>query len=162
MKGCGMTLEELRGELGRADSDAPLVFATGDGTIGPGYHVAEFRQADVTGIDCGGTLSTWSEAVMQLMDGHGRSHMPVGKFRSILSRSLGQVDGLGDARLRVEFAHGNAGLGLFAVDGVTANEDRATVTLAPEGAVCKPLMRAAAPVASACCGPKSAASVCCG
>lgn len=157
-----MTLEELRGELHGADGDAPLVFATGDGTIGPGYHVTEFRQADVTGIDCGGTLSTWSEAVMQVMDGHGRSHMQVGKFLSILSKSLAQVDGLGDAPLRVEFAPGNAGLGLFAVDGVTAKADGATVTLAAEGAVCKPLMRAAAPIASACCGPKSAASVCCG
>ncbi|MEL6644697.1 MAG: DUF6428 family protein [Pseudomonadota bacterium] len=156
-----MTLEDLLGELHGTRGDAALIFEAAQGAIGPGYHVTEFRQADVTGIDCGGKVSMWREAVMQLMEGHGRSHMAVGKFRAIAEASLAQVDGLGDAPLRVEFALGNAGLSLFAVDRVMAGAEGVKVVLAPERAVCKPATRAFGPLASVCCGPKPAASACC-
>lgn len=75
-----MKLNELLAHLKTTPSASALVFSTEDGDIGSGYHVTEFKHAKVTGIDCGGRVSEWVEASVQLLDGSGGSHMAVGKF----------------------------------------------------------------------------------
>ena len=157
-----MTLSELIEELRPAPADSPLVFVTEQGPIAPGYHVTELRRADIKGIDCGGNTDEWREVILQLLDGVGRGHMPVGTFRGIVRKSLKEIDGLGVAPLRVEFAHGNAGLGMFAINRVTMTDGRATVSLTPEGAVCKPALRRAATLTSPCCGAGAPSMACCG
>lgn len=73
----------------------------------------ELKHAVIHSIACGGRTSAWTETVLQLLDGEGRGHMPVGTFLGILARSLSRIDGLGDGPLLVEFAHRNAGMQLF-------------------------------------------------
>lgn len=80
-----MTLRDLLAVMSEQPPETPVVFKTGDGPIGAGYHVTELRLADIVGIDCGGQTSRWSETTLQLLDGQGESHMPVGKFVGILT-----------------------------------------------------------------------------
>lgn len=156
-----MTLSDLLDDLAGLPGSIPLVFATGDGPIAPGYHVTELRRVEATGIDCGGVTGAWREAVLQLLDGAGGHHMTVGKFRGILAMSLERLDGLAAAPLRVEFGHANAGLGMFSVGGVEAGDSAVTIALVPETAVCKPALRGAATGVSSCCGSGQVRVACC-
>lgn len=108
-----MTLDDLINTIRTLPANAPLVFSTADGPIGEGYHVTELKLANINSIDCGAQTDTWTETTLQLLDGQGRTHMPVGKFTSILEQSARKIVGLGDSPLRVEFSHGNAGLQIF-------------------------------------------------
>lgn len=155
-----MSLDEFLITLSDAPDESALVFATAQGDIGAGYHVTELRLAEVTGIDCGGVVSHWGEATLQLLDGGGRAHMQVGKFRSIAQRSIAKVAGLGSAPLRVEFAHGNAGLGLYGIGEVVMAAARSTVTLAPDRALCKPAVRALGPAGALCCVEEELSAAC--
>ncbi len=168
-----MTLNELLETLTALPAEAPLVFRTGEGSIGEGYHVTEFKHAQVTGIDCGGRVAVWEEAALQLLDGKGGSHMPVGKFASILRQSIARIRDLGDCRMQVEFAHGNLGLRVFQPSLPELRNGVVDLHLSEGRAHCKPAMErvaektgiasgaASASVAgSGCCGA-SAGSACC-
>ena len=133
-----MTLNDLRSALEAAPAEAPIVFRTAAGDIGGGYHVTELRRADVAGIDCGGRQAHWTEATVQLLDGHGGDHMAAGKLRGILDKSLSAIPGLGDADVRVEFAPGNDGLGLFEFAAPRRQDGRVVIALNEARAVCKP------------------------
>lgn len=146
----GSTLKDLLAAIETAPDDAALVFATDGGQIGAGYHVTELKLARITGIDCGKTLRSWSETQLQLLDGHGRAHMPSGVFRKIAAQSVAAIPELQDGPLRIEFAHGNAGLQIHKIDSVEASDTKVTVTLSSEQALCKPA------AAYGCCSPTSA------
>ena len=153
-----LTLGSLRTALETSDNGSSLIFATNDGPIGAGYHVTELKLADIRSIDCGARQSAWTEATLQLLDGHGGGHMTVGTFRGIADKSLGALPGLSHAPLSVEFAPGNNGLRLYQIEAVD-NEDSATVVrLKDLTALCKPA-HAVKSDGSSCCGPESAA--CC-
>lgn len=133
-----MNLNDLIASLGDAPDTMPLVFETADGEVGAGYHVTELKLAQITGIDCGASVNKWTEASLQLLDGDGQAHMPLGKFLGILRRSEWKVPGLGDAPLKVEFAHGNAGLRTYELGKPEIVNDRAVIRLEDSSAVCKP------------------------
>ncbi|MEX0693786.1 MAG: DUF6428 family protein [Rhodospirillales bacterium] len=157
-----MNLSNLLSHLDGVADDASLVFATQHGPIGGGYHVTEFKRSDITGIDCGGHVSTWTEASMQLLDDAGEQHMRIAKFKGILGKTLATVERLGDAPLRVEFANGNAGLGLYHVIDINFADDRVLVSLGDEGAACKPALRNGGKEgASSCCSGVARAGACC-
>ncbi|MEP4197090.1 MAG: hypothetical protein ABJL99_15800 [Aliishimia sp.] len=53
MKGCEtITLAELLDRLQEQDPMKPLVFTSGDGEIGIGFHITELRHSTSKGIDC--------------------------------------------------------------------------------------------------------------
>lgn len=159
-----MTCNSLLETLETLPGDAPLVFSTPEGEIGDGYHVTELKLAHVTGIDCGARMSTWSEATLQLLDGTGGGHMPVGKFAGILKQSIGKVSGLGGAPLQVEFAHGNKAKRLYLPETPELLNGRILIGLRDTRANCKPAldMRAALGSSTGCCGADAAAaSGCC-
>ena len=146
-----MNLNDLQSELENVPTDLPLVFVTGEGPIGAGYHVTELKLADIVSIDCGAQTERWSEATLQLLDGHGDADMPVGKFRAIVGQSMASVEGLGVSPLHVEFAHGNAGLQIFEIAEAVISDDNIALSLVPLRAVCKPAKRMAG-VGAECCG----------
>ncbi|MEM9342468.1 MAG: DUF6428 family protein [Pseudomonadota bacterium] len=143
-----MTLATLLADLSSHDPSAPLVFRYNDTAIGSGYHVTELRHSTSTGIDCGGTVETWDEARLQLLDGHGSAHMRVGKFTAIVQSSVSKLPGLSDAPLLVEFAPGNDGLRMLTTGTSSTENGTVTLTLYDAKAQCKPATR----TASACCG----------
>tara|TARA_R110002049_G_scaffold10127_9_gene50624 strand:+ start:1990 stop:2469 length:480 start_codon:yes stop_codon:yes gene_type:complete len=133
-----MNFATLLETLSAAPADLPLIFETSDGAIGAGYHVTEFKHAQITGIDCGARLSNWSEATLQLLDGAGRAHMRLSTFTNILRQSIAQVPGLGTAPIRVEFAPGNAGMRSYDMQAPDVSGDRAVIRLREARAICKP------------------------
>lgn len=158
-----MTLNELAERLRLVEGDLPLVFTTQDGDIGPGYHVTEFKHARISGIDCGGRTSDWTEAAFQLLDGGGGEHMSVGRFSGILATSLDRLSGLGDAPVHVEFSHDNIGLETFGVGAPEVVDGRVSLPLERTRAVCKPMQSAMSfGGAGDCCSAKPSAQACCG
>lgn len=156
-----MTLNDLTEALGAAAPDLPLIFDAPTGRSGPGYHVTEFKRAEIQSIDCGGTRDAWQEVTLQIQDGQGREHMSVGKFLSISARSAMAIDGLGDSPLRVEFAANNARLEVLSLGQPVIEGDAVIVPLGQERALCKPLQRAiAASQTSSCCGAAAVAQCC--
>ena len=150
-----MNLNDLQSRLENIPIEIPLIFVTGEGPIGAGYHVTELKLANIVSIDCGAQTESWSETTLQLLDGHGDANMPVGKFRAIVRQSIESVEGLALSPLRVEFSHGNAGLQIFELQGPEISESEVTLTLVPVQARCKPAMRMVgsnAEVGSGCCG----------
>ena len=155
-----MTPQMLLETLQTLPAELPLVFQTEKGEIGAGYHVTELKLAQVRSIDCGGRLASWSEAVLQLLDGQGVDHMKVGKFAAILSQSVSRVSGLGESLLHVEFAHENKGMRIYEVSRPVMHESLVCVALNEVRAHCKPALEHGANTeASGCCG--SASSSCC-
>lgn len=155
-----MTLEELLASTSALPADLPLVFATDDGPVGAGYHVTELKLANVVSIDCGARTSAWSESVLQLLDGQGRGHMPVGKFSAILAQSLRKVDGLGASPAFVEFGHRNAGMQIFQPTEPELGGDAVTLRLKPVRAQCKPAQKARQAGKAAGCGTGTSGSCC--
>ncbi|MEO1026628.1 MAG: DUF6428 family protein [Pseudomonadota bacterium] len=147
------TIDFFRAQLRDADFERRLVFTTGEREIGAGYHVTELKLANVTGIDCGANQSSWIESTIQLLDGHGGTHMKVGKFAAIVDQSVRAIPGLGEAELHVEYAPENAGKHLYHVGGVERSENVIRVMLQNDQARCKP-----ASFAGCCSEPQN---VCC-
>lgn len=139
MKGISMkTLSGLLHDLQLQDPALPLVFVTEDGEISTGYHVTELRHSASKGIDCGGNTEAWQEAKLQLLDGRGSTHMRVGKFCSIVSKSLSAMPELKQASLSVEFGHDNAELRNMSLSSPERFGDRVVIALGNKRAVCKP------------------------
>jgi len=157
-----MTPLSLLETLQALPSDLPLVFRTEEGAIGDGYHVTELKLAQISSIDCGGRLAAWTEAALQLLDGNGGGHMPVGKFAAILDQSIARVKGLGDCPVHVEFAHGNKGMRLYDIALPELLSGQVEVALTETRANCKPALDyTAANEVAGCCG-SGAAAACCG
>ncbi|WP_299473068.1 DUF6428 family protein [uncultured Roseibium sp.] len=156
-----MTPSELLQTLQAMPGDLPLVFQTEGGDIGDGYHVTEFKLANIKGIDCGARQSAWTEATLQLLDGQGGGHMKVGKFTSILRQSVAKVQGLGDSLLHVEFAHENKGMRIYDVSEPVLRDDVVGVGLSEIRAYCKPAQEHIAKSGTAGCCGSSASSSCC-
>ncbi len=159
-----MTFTALLSSLEPFDATAPLVFKIDDRIIGAGYHVTELRHSMSTGIDCGGNVDRWQEARLQLLDGTGDTHMSVGKFRDIVTKSLGRLPELAQIPLLVEFAPDNAGLKLMLLEDPVLQDGQVTLRLRDSKAVCKPAQRngALSAPSDACCGVTPSASACCG
>ena len=148
-----MTPQDLLDALSTLPPDAPLVFQTDAGPIRGGYHVTEWRQNRVDSIDCGAHTASWTEAILQLLDGSGGRHMTVGRFVTILGQSIRHVDGLADSPIQVEFAPGNAGLRLYRPETPRQDDGAVTLRLTESTALCKPAQQALDRViAAGCCG----------
>ena len=159
-----MTLNELTADLYRFPAEAALLFETDSGPIGAGYHVTELKLSEVTSIDCGGTLSSWRETALQLLDGSGDRPMQVGKFLAIADKSSKAIPGLGSCPLRVEFSHGNTGKQIFQPGSATLLNGIVSVPLLGDPATCKPAqpMRPIRAVDSANCARTPTQAGCCG
>ncbi len=138
MASADITLQRLTEELDQVPPDQPLIFASDDGDIGPGYHVTELKHLAVNSIDCGGQRSVWNEAQLQLLDGHDGKHISVGKFIAIARRSMAAVTGLGDVPLSIEYAPLNQGLHRYHIGDAALGADGLRLSLVPDTAHCKP------------------------
>lgn len=132
-----MTLSELQSRLKSAPADAPLVFSAPEGDITGGYHVTEFKRAQIAGVDCGGGVRRWSEASFQLLDGYRGEHMTVGKFASILGKSLARIEAEGGEPVMAEFAPGNGAFMMHDLGAPKTRGGRVEIRLAPRKATCK-------------------------
>lgn len=158
MSAAPATLAELLPQLSAAPADAPVVFRTPQGEIGAGYHLTELKLAQINSIDCGGNLNDWTETQLQVLDGQIGAHLQVGKITEILQRSAKALPGLMEARLSIETAPGNQGLGRYSIGSVQVSDDRVLVDLSADRATCKPVQS----MTMSCCAAGAAQSACCG
>ncbi|MEP3276426.1 MAG: DUF6428 family protein [Stappiaceae bacterium] len=133
-----MTLGEMKALLNQKNPDAPLVFSTATETIGAGYHVTELKACDITSIDCGGNVSRWTEAALQLLDGAHGDYMVVGRFLGILNHSFATIEQLEASQAFVEFAPNNEGLRKFQPSYQETGPEIAQFRLIDARAQCKP------------------------
>lgn len=146
------TLGDVMRALDTVAADKPLIFSTDAGDIGPGYHVTEFKQMAISGIDCGGRIARWQESQLQLLDGQNGTHMSVAKFMDIARRSIAALPDLGSAPFSVEFAPGNSGLHRHLVAQLAEGAASVKLMLSGDSALCKPKAESA----SACCSSTKA------
>jgi hypothetical protein len=106
-----------------------------------GYHVTEIKTGRFSGLDCGANPEAWTETFIQVWDVPGEPQsraMTVGKFLAIMDKVARDV-GLDPAsRLTFECGDDLGVIGLYAVDGIAAEQERVLVSLAPRHASCKP------------------------
>ena len=119
--------------------------------------MTEFKASNVNSIDCGGTLNSWSEVGLQLMDGYANDPMSLGKFGAIARKSMGAVEGLADPEIYVEFAPQNQSLTRHVISNLREKDGKLIVELGSDRAACKPMVRAS----SGCCGPTQQRQVSC-
>ncbi len=150
-----MNLQELQSAIRDVPGDLPLVFETEQGPIGRGYHVTELKLSHIESIDCGARTDSWKETTLQLLDGAGESHMVVDTFRQIATQSIERLDGLGVNPLKVEFAHGNKGMQVFAPARPEVVDGAVKVRLDPVRALCKPALKMIGGVVADGCCPAS-------
>lgn len=149
----------------KTQADQPLLFELGAGqVVQGGYHVTEIKNASYETIDCGNSLHTWKEVVLQLWVPEeaqaGDPWMPTSKFAKIWDVVDSRLSLHQDAEIRIEYGDATHLTSNYHVDGVVANEDGLVVQMAPPRTMCKPreiLIAAnemsATAVAESCCGP---------
>lgn len=127
----------------RKHEDLPMLFELRPGTVVPGgYHVTEIKNAGYETIDCGNSLHTWKEVVVQVWVPEEATPedewMPTGKFTKIWDVVDGRLSLHQDAEIRIEYGDAENITSIYHVDNVTVTEDGLVVQMAPPRTMCKP------------------------
>jgi hypothetical protein len=132
------TLAELRAVL-TPHAGLPLVFEYAGRKVQPGYHVTEVKSGKFSALDCGANPESWREAFIQLWDvPEDRTHMPAGKFLSIIGKVLSEIDLDQDTRLTFEVSDGTRPIELYRALAIDLDDTSVNVTLGNLPASCKP------------------------
>lgn len=123
--------------------DLPVAFQYGEGQIVPGgYHVTEIKNAHYETIDCGNSLHTWDEVIVQVWvpeEAEADDAMMTGT-------KLGKIWGAVDSRLalkreaeiRIEYGDGYRLTASYHVDRISAENNQLTIHMLPPATQCKP------------------------
>jgi len=154
----GLLLSVLAGA-----KDFPLIFYCDGQPVKPGYHITEVKAGQFSGLDCGANPEAWTEIFIQLWDIEegDRTHMPAGKFYSIIRKVTEHVQLDGSAKLTFEVSDGVRPMQLYCAAAPVLHAGAVHVELSPRPASCKPRDRWLAEKAAACCAPVAAKSGCC-
>lgn len=149
----------------KTHADQPLLFEYAGGqVVQGGYHVTEIKNASYDTIDCGNSLHTWNEVVVQLWVPEGAKvsdpWMPTSKFAKIWDVVDSRLSLYQDAEIRIEYGDATHLTSNYHVDDIVATEDGLVVQMAPPRTMCKPREILIAPnemseatVAESCCAP---------
>lgn len=123
--------------------DQPLLFEYALGkTVPGGYHVTEIKNASFETIDCGNSLHTWQEVIVQVwLPDEARPDdevMSAGKFLKIWGAVAGRIPLAEDGEIRIEFHDPDHLPAVYHVDGLTQTADGVKVQMAPTRTLCKP------------------------
>lgn len=145
----------------------PILFEIAPGDIVQGgYHVTEIKNSTYETIDCGNSLHTWKEVIVQLWVPEEAQAddpwMPSGKFLKIWDVVDSRLSLFPDAEIRIEFGDAAHLTSNYHVDGFAQTEDGIVVQMAPPRTMCKPREiliepneMSAAAVESSCCTPSA-------
>ena len=147
------------------EANQPLLFEFAAGqVVQGGYHVTEIKNASYDTIDCGNSLHTWKEVVIQLWVPEEAKvsdpWMPTSKFAKIWDIVDSRLSLYQDAEIRIEYGDATHLTSNYHVDNIVATEDGLVVQMAPPRTMCKPREILIAPnemsetaVAESCCAP---------
>ncbi len=149
----------------KEQGEQPILFEiTAGQVVQGGYHVTEIKNASYDTIDCGNSLHSWKEVVLQLwvpeeakVSDPWMSSTKLLKIWDIVDSRLSLYQ---DAEIRIEYGDATHLTSNYHVDNVVATEDGLMVQMAPPRTMCKPREILIAPnemsetaVAEACCAP---------
>jgi hypothetical protein len=139
IRAADISLDELLLSLDDA-KERPLFFLYDGQMISGGYHVTEVKAGQFSALDCGANHEAWTEIFVQLwdIDEDDRTHMPAGKFSSIIRKVSEHVRLEGDVRLTFEVSDGVQPLRLYSAARPTLSDSGIKVALTPRSASCKP------------------------
>ena len=121
----------------------PLLFLYDDEQIVPGgYHVTEIKNAQFDTIDCGNSLHTWREVILQvwLPDEVAADAAPMStdKFAKIWSIVDSRIPLNTEAEIRVEYGNAAQLTAVYHVDALQDTPEGLVVKMAPPRTLCKP------------------------
>lgn len=124
-------------------SDNPLVFEFKPGSVVQGgYHVTEIKNAQYETIDCGNSLHTWKEVIVQVwVPAEAKAEdpfMPASKFLKIWDVVDAKLNLYQDAEIRIEYGDASHLTSNYDVHGFAENEDGLVVQMSPPRTMCKP------------------------
>ena len=152
----------------QAQPELPLLFEFSPGHVVPwGYHVTEIKNASYETIDCGNSLHSWKEVVVQVWvpgdEELDRKWMPTSKFMKIWDVVDSRLALEREAEIRIEYGDATHLTSNYHVDDLVVTEDGLVVQMAPPRTMCKPreilipLNNAvSASSGSSCCTPSAA------
>lgn len=113
-----------------------------DQMVPGGYHVTEIKNAQFETIDCGNSLHTWREVIVQvwLPDEVAADAAPMStdKFAKIWSIVDGRIPLNQDAEIRVEYGDGERLTAVYHVEELQNRPEGLVVKMAPPRTLCKP------------------------
>jgi hypothetical protein len=126
-----------------AGPEAPLLFSYDpDKVVAGGFHVTEIKNTTYETIDCGNSLHTWNEVIVQLWVPEdvepGADRMTAGKFMKIWDVVDSRIRLDLDAEIRFEYGDAATRTSLYHVDSTSESDTGLEVTLGPPRTLCKP------------------------
>ena len=156
----------------QAHPELPLLFEFSPGRIVQGgYHVTEIKNAGYETIDCGNSLHSWKEVIVQVWVPEEATPeddwMPTDKFLKIWDVVDNRLALHRDAEIRIEYGDAEHLTSNYQIDGLVVTEDGLVVQMAPPRTMCKPreiLIPLNNPIAAtasqaSCCSPAEAVAV---
>jgi hypothetical protein len=121
----------------------PLRFLYDDNQIVPGgYHVTEIKNAQFETIDCGNSLHTWREVVVQVWVPDevepNAEPMATDKFAKIWSIVDSRISLNQEAEIRIEYGNAERVTAVYHVDELQETAGELIVKMAPPRTLCKP------------------------
>ncbi|MEM8861282.1 MAG: DUF6428 family protein [Chloroflexota bacterium] len=154
-------------DLIKNQENQPMLFEYAPGrVVQGGYHVTEIKNSTYETIDCGNSLHTWKEVVVQLWVPEEAKEsdpwMPSTKFMKIWDVVDSRLSLFRDAEIRIEFGDAQNLTSNYHIDGLVQTEDGLVVQMAPPRTMCKPREiliepneMSAAAVNESCCAPST-------
>lgn len=126
----------------QAHPELPLLFEFRPGqSVQGGYHVTEIKNASYETIDCGNSLHTWQEVIVQIWVPEEATpedaHMSAGKFAKIWQVVDGRLHLYRNAEIRIEYGDGEHLTANYQVDQLVVTENGLRVKMAPPQTQCK-------------------------
>lgn len=123
--------------------EQPLLFEFRPGeTVKGGYHVTEIKNATFETIDCGNSLHSWTEVILQVWEPEGiqpgRAPMSTGKFLKIWGIVDSRIPLNQDAEIRIEYGDAQQLTSVYHVDSLHATDKGILVQMTPPRTLCKP------------------------
>lgn len=137
-----MLVKEFLNQI-EAYGDKPLLFEYRSGSVVQGgYHVTEIKNTTFETIDCGNSLHSWQEVVVQIwVPDEARPEdamMPASKFLKIWDVVDRRLHLFRDAEIRIEYGDSSFITSNYHVDGFRDTEDGLIIEMAPPRTMCKP------------------------
>lgn len=147
------------------NSDLPVLFQYGDQkVVAHGYHVTEIKNASYETIDCGNSLHTWNEVIVQIWvpdettEADGR--MSATKFSKIWNAVDSRLKLHENAQIRIEYGDHTTLTSNYEVGQIDVTDEGVVVNMTPPITQCKPRsllapLNGITNLAPACCPPSN-------
>lgn len=108
--------------------------------IAKNYHITEVKHTTIKAVDCGGSMDTWNETIIQLLEPktyNEEAAMSCFKAAGILNKVGKMVAYDTDAVVKFEYGNANFHTAHLPVDQVLVGDDKIIIQLSTDTTQCK-------------------------